>query len=156
MQAMAVALLGMALAAPVGGDPVMPVWADPVKIETPRELARRIAVLPPDVREIVRAIAVLPPDAFVPAAIALNNSGLMQSCIDQSPEPAFAETWCREAYNNWMLMQSCIDPSPEPAAFAERGCRVAINNWMSREARRPVPVERPATCGTGPVTRTGG
>ena len=24
------------------------------------------------------------------------------------------------------------------------------------EARRPVPVERPATCGTGPVTRTGG
>ena len=128
MQAMVVALLGMALAAPVGGDPVMPVWADPVKIETPRELARRIAVLPPDVREIVRAIAVLPPDAFVPAAIALNNSGLMQSCIDQSPEPAFAETWCREAYNN----------------------------WMSREARRPVPVERPATCGTGPVTRTGG
>ena len=92
LKAVAVMLLGMALAAPVGGDPV--------NIETRREFARSIAGLPSDSREIVRALAVRTlDDTFVPLTINLNNSGLMQSCIDQSPEPAFAETWCREAFD---------------------------------------------------------
>ena len=89
LKAMAVAVLGMVLAGAV--------WADPAK--------KTIALsVPAGWWEMCSDQSPEPwcREAFDDYRKSMARyKRLMQSCIDQSPEPAFAETWCREAFYNW-------------------------------------------------------
>ena len=56
-------------------------------------------------------------------------------------------------------IEAAFDVEPEgwwTLTVAGSGPLYASATMKQGEARRPVPVERPATCGTGPVTRAGG